>query len=105
MTTEQAGGQPADKRAEVALPLSRPLPRPVRLVLLAAGWAAVGIGLFHLFVPGLPSTVFLVIGLWCFARSSPRFERWLLELPVAGPLLRDYRAGLGMPLPAKVVAV
>jgi len=56
-------------------------------------------------VPGLPSTVFFIIAAWCFARSSPRFERWVLDLPHVGPLVRDYRAGFGMPRRAKAMAV
>jgi uncharacterized membrane protein YbaN (DUF454 family) len=48
-------------------------------------------------VPGLPTTGFFVLAAACFAKSSPRFERWVLDLPTVGPMVRDYRAGLGMP--------
>ena len=41
----------------------------------------------------------------CFYRSSPRFEQWVLNLPTIGPMVRDYRAGLGMPKRAKVAAI
>ena len=73
-------------------------------------WAAVGlllagVGGVGLFVPGLPSTEFFVAAAWCFSRSSRRLERWLLGLPMVGRLVRDYRAGLGMPRTSKVVAV
>ena len=53
----------------------------------------------------MPSTVFFVAGAACFARSSPRFERWILELPVFGPLVRDYRSGTGMPRRVKIYVV
>ena len=53
----------------------------------------------------MPSTVFFVAGAACFARSSPRFERWILELPVFGPLVRDYRSGSGMPRRVKIYVV
>jgi len=69
------------------------------------GWAAVAIGSIGIVVPGLPTTVFFIVAAWCFARSSPRFERWVLELPRVGPLVRDYRAGLGMPRRAKVWSI
>jgi hypothetical protein len=72
---------------------------------IALGLVAVGIGGVGIVVPGLPSTVFFVVAAWAFARSSPRLERWLLGLPKVGPLVRDYRAGLGMPREAKVTAV
>ena len=71
----------------------------------ALGWAAVGIGTIGVVVPGLPTTVFFVVAAACFSRSSPRFEQWVLERPGVGPLVRDYRAGLGMPRNAKVAAI
>jgi uncharacterized protein len=76
-----------------------------RLALLALGWLAVALGAVGVVVPGLPTTGFFVLAAACFARSSPRFERWVLDLPTVGPLVRDHRAGLGMPRRAKVVAV
>lgn len=76
-----------------------------RMAWFAGGWLAVAIGGVGVVVPGLPTTVFFVIAASCFARSSPRFERWVLDLPHIGPLVRDYRAGLGMPRRAKVMAI
>ena len=69
------------------------------------GWIAVGIGAVGVVVPGLPTTVFFIIAAACFARSSPRFEQWVLDLPHVGQAVRDYRAGLGMSRRAKVFAV
>lgn len=74
-----------------------------------AGWMTlgstfVGIGGVAMVIPGLPTTVFFVGAAWCFARSNPRFEQWVLDLPGVGPLVRDVRAGLGMPKRAKVLA-
>lgn len=76
-----------------------------RSIWFGAGWVAVAIGSIGIVVPGLPTTVFFIVAASCFARSSPRFERWVLELPKVGPLVRDYRAGLGMPRRAKVWAI
>lgn len=78
---------------------------PARWLWFGAGWAAVGLGSLGVIVPGLPTTVFFIVAAWCFARCSPRFEQWVLDLPKVGPLVRDHRAGLGMPRRAKVVAV
>ena len=79
--------------------------RARRLAWFLLGWVAVALGGIGIVVPGLPTTGFFVLAAACFARSSPRFERWVLELPTIGPLVRDYRAGLGMPRRAKITAV
>jgi uncharacterized membrane protein YbaN (DUF454 family) len=76
----------------------------VRWIWFLAGWLAVAVGGVGIVVPGLPTTVF-IIAAWCFSRSSPRFEQWVLNLPKIGPMVRDHRAGLGMPRRAKAWAV
>ena len=49
--------------------------------------------------------MFFIVAAWCFARSSPRLEQWVLGLPTIGPMVQDHRDGLGMPRRAKVIAV
>ena len=78
---------------------------PVAWLWFTAGLLAVVIGSVGIVVPGLPTTVFFIAAAACFARSNPRFERWVLELPRIGPLVRDHRAGLGMSRRAKLIAV
>jgi hypothetical protein len=65
----------------------------------------VGLGGLCIVLPGLPATVFFIAAAACFSKSSPRLEQWVLGLPSIGPLVRDYRAGNGMPQRAKVVAI
>jgi uncharacterized membrane protein YbaN (DUF454 family) len=77
----------------------------LRWLWFALGWIAVAIGSIGIVVPGLPTTVFFIIAAACFSRSSPRFEQWVLTRPGVGPMVRDYRAGLGMPRKAKVAAI
>jgi uncharacterized membrane protein YbaN (DUF454 family) len=77
---------------------------PVRWLWLVGGVASVGLGSLGIIVPGLPTTVFFIVAAACFARSNPRFEQWVLDLPRIGPIVRDYRDGLGMSRRAKVLA-
>lgn len=86
-------------------PAGQPRRGAARWAWLALGWAAVGLGGLGVVLPGLPTTGFFVLAASCFARSSPRFERWVLSLPRIGPLVRDHRAGLGMPRRAKLGAI
>jgi uncharacterized membrane protein YbaN (DUF454 family) len=71
---------------------------------IIAGLACVAVGGIGVVVPGLPTTVFFIAAAWCFSRSSPRLEAWILGLKGIGPMVRDHRAGLGMPRRAKYLA-
>jgi uncharacterized membrane protein YbaN (DUF454 family) len=102
---------PASRGADVA---ARPkvrerAPRLVdglrRGVWLVAGILAVAIGGLGVIVPGLPTTPFFIVAAWCFSRSSPRLEQWVLDLKGIGPLVRDHRSGLGVPRRVKVLAI
>ncbi len=77
----------------------------MRLVYLISGLSCVAMGGVGVFVPGLPTTVFFIMAAWCLSRSSKRLENWVLNLPGIGPMVSDYRAGLGMPRRAKVLAI
>ncbi|MGH9012514.1 MAG: YbaN family protein [Acidimicrobiia bacterium] len=79
--------------------------RIVRAAWLVVGLLAVAIGAIGIVVPGMPTTVCFIVAAWCFSRSSHRLERWVLGLPRIGPMVRDHRAGLGMPRRAKAMAV
>ena len=77
----------------------------VRALYAAIGLTLVGVGFVGVFVPGLPTTVFLVLALFCFKHSSPRFESWLLGHKRFGPTLRDWDENRSIKPRTKVVAI
>jgi uncharacterized protein len=77
----------------------------LRYVWLGLGLLSAGIGFINVLIPGLPSTVFILIAVYFFARSSPRFYNWLLNNKMFGGLIRDWRAGKGLSLKAKIMAI
>jgi uncharacterized membrane protein YbaN (DUF454 family) len=81
-------------------------PRPtwIRGLWLAAGVLALVVGAVGIFLPVLPTTPFVLVAAWCFSQGSTRCERWLLEHPQFGPLVRQWRATRAVPLRAKQLA-
>ena len=77
----------------------------VKSFLLLLGFIFVGLGFIGIIIPGMPTTVFMILAAACFAKSSPKFERWILDLPGIGRLVQDHRDGLGMPRKSKIIAI
>jgi uncharacterized protein len=77
----------------------------LRYVWLALGFVFTGLGFLGYILPGLPGTVFILVAVYFFARSSPRFYNWLLNNRIFGGLIRDWRAGKGLSLKAKITAI
>jgi uncharacterized membrane protein YbaN (DUF454 family) len=63
----------------------------VRFGYLLCGLLMLALGIIGAFLPVMPTTIFLILATACFARSSPRLERLLLEHPRFGPPLRLWR--------------
>ena len=79
--------------------------RAVRTGYLLAGLALLGVGIVGVVTPVLPGTVFLILSLFCFKRSSPRLENWLLNHPRFGPTLREWEENRSIKARTKIVAI
>ena len=77
----------------------------IRILLIIFGLIFTGFGLIGIVVPGLPTTIFLIIAAACFVRSSPTLYNKLINSPVLGKYVKDYLEGKGMPVYAKVISI
>lgn len=76
--------------AAAAPPAHRPLSSWQARTWRAVGAASVTIGVVNAFIPLLPTTIFLLIGVWSYGKGDPRIRERLLAHPRFGPALRDW---------------
>jgi uncharacterized membrane protein YbaN (DUF454 family) len=62
-----------------------------RQLYLIAGFACLGLAVIGAILPLMPTTIFVILAAYCFARSSPRLESRLLEHPRFGPHIVRWR--------------
>ncbi|MCW9013880.1 MAG: YbaN family protein [Gammaproteobacteria bacterium] len=68
----------------------------IRILLIIAGWFFIVLGVIGIFLPLLPTTVFILLAAACFARSSDHFHDWLISHPQFGEILKSYQSGRGI---------
>lgn len=73
--------------------------------LVSGGVLCVTLGSIGIVLPGLPTTPFLLLAAACFARSSPRFHKKLLDNKVFGPVIRDWEENRTIPGKAKIIGL
>lgn len=98
-TQETANGS-----APAAVEPALPTPRGWRIGFFVLGWVFFGLGAVGAALPVLPTTPFMILALWAFARSSRRFHDWLYTHRIFGPPLRRWAEHRVVPLHAKIAA-
>jgi len=75
-----------------------------RILWLIFGLTFSGIGMVGIIIPGLPTTIFMILAVACFYRSSQRLYDWVINHKYFGEHVKNYREGRGMPRKAKFTA-
>ena len=77
----------------------------LRWMLMLFGAASTALAILGIFLPLLPTVPLLLLAAACFARSSERCYRWLLDHPYLGPMVESYLDVRGIPRRAKLTAL
>jgi uncharacterized membrane protein YbaN (DUF454 family) len=77
----------------------------LRPLLLIAGWISVVLGAIGAILPIMPTTPFLILAAYLFSKSSPRFHKWLLELPKFGPIIKQWEETKTIRKEVKITAI
>ncbi|MBM5572257.1 DUF454 family protein [Deefgea chitinilytica] len=80
--------------------------KPIYKILFTlSGVLALVLGLIGIIVPGLPTTPFILLAAYCFAKGSQRLHQCLLNHPWCGALIRDWERHRSLPLRLKYLAI
>lgn len=79
--------------------------RLISLMWVALAGVSFGIGVLGIFLPLLPTTVFMLIAVYCSSKGSIRFEAWIRSRHYVGPLLITWEQERAIPRRAKLAAV
>ncbi|OZA94808.1 YbaN family protein [Altererythrobacter sp. H2] len=77
----------------------------MRPLYTAGGFTALGLAAVGAFLPIMPTVPFLLVAVFCFARSNPAWEQKILGHPHWGPQVRDWRERRAINRRAKVMAI
>lgn len=71
----------------------------------ATGVFCIGLAILGAILPILPTTIFLIMATGCFAKSSPRMQRKLLNNKTFGPLIHEWQQHRSIPRKSKRIAL
>jgi uncharacterized membrane protein YbaN (DUF454 family) len=76
-----------------------------RVAYLISGFLLVAIGVIGIFLPLLPTTIFLILASACFVKSSPKANEWLKNNKFLGPYLKNYQDKTGLTIRSKIITI
>lgn len=77
----------------------------MRYVLIIFGSTSLLLGIVGIFLPLLPTTPFLLLSAFLFAKSSDKLYNWLLEHKHFGSYIQDFRIHKCISLKAKIISL
>ena len=78
------------------------LPGIYRYLYFISGVLLVAIGVIGIFLPILPTTIFLILASACFIKSSPKANEWLRNHKILGIYIKNYQEKSGLTIKSKI---
>lgn len=79
--------------------------RLISILWVAVAAVSFSLGMVGIFLPLMPTTVFMLIAVYCASKGSPRFEAWIRSRHYVGPLLLAWEQERAIPRHAKLAAI
>jgi uncharacterized membrane protein YbaN (DUF454 family) len=76
-----------------------------RKLYVGLGHVSVALGVAGVFLPVMPTVVFMIVAAWCYARGNPALRGRLLAHPSFGPPIRDWEEHRAISLRGKVLGI
>jgi len=76
-----------------------------KLLLNLLGYICLGLGATGIFMPGLPTTPFVILAAICFSKSNPKIYERLRETKFFGPYIEHYRTKQGISKRMKYISI
>ncbi len=77
----------------------------IKILYILLGTVSLVIGVIAIFIPGLPTTPFLLLTTGLYMRSSPRLYRLIITNKYIGPIIQDFQKKRGMTRITKLRAI
>jgi uncharacterized membrane protein YbaN (DUF454 family) len=77
----------------------------MKILFAILGCISLALGFLGIFLPILPTTPFLLLSAWLFAKSSEKLYNWLLNHRIFGDYIRSFREDKAIPLRIKIYSI
>ncbi len=76
-----------------------------KTVFILLGLLSLSVGIIGVFLPGLPTTPFLLLSASLFIKSSEKLYRWLIRNKYLGSYITDYHKNKGLNKTTKILSI
>ncbi len=76
-----------------------------KILLISLGLSFVTLGIIGVFIPGLPTTIFMILAAYCFLRTSPKLYNWVIENKIFGHKVKHFMETKTIPLRGKIHSI